>query len=464
MTTESPTELEAPPTTRRSGAAVIACVALAAASLALPAALSFDPWAWLVWGREVGRLALDTTGGPSWKPLPVLVTTVLAPLGDLAIPAWIVLARAGALLAVLAAYRLAARSAGVAAGVVAAVLLILTPDGDPRFLRLVGEAHVDPVSVGLVLYAAESHLDRRPVRALALGWGLALLRPEAWPFLGLYALWLWFRRPDQRLLAATSLVTIPVLWFGGDWWGSGDFWHGADAAQVSAGTAIGDRFVDAVRVAASMVVAPAWVAVVAAVVSARRQGERALLVLAGGGLAWTLLVIAMAVTLGYAALSRFFLPAAGVACVLAGVGVVRGLAALRSRALLPAVLAATVGITLTVPRAAGVIPVLEAVGERGHLEVDLDRVIDEAGASALTACGEVAVEGSGLLRTAVAWKLDVKMRLNPLQLSDGSGSLLLRDGGRRDRIVSASPHAAELARADDWVAHAVRCPSALPDS
>ena len=48
-------------------------MAIAAASLLLPWALAFDPQAWVVWGRDVGRLALDTRGGPSWKPLPVVV-------------------------------------------------------------------------------------------------------------------------------------------------------------------------------------------------------------------------------------------------------------------------------------------------------------------------------------------------------------------------------------------------------
>lgn len=467
MTTGSPTEVAAPTADGRSGvpSAVVVCVALAAASLALPAALSFDPWAWLVWGREVGDLALDTTGGPSWKPLPVLVTTVLAPLGDLAVPAWIVLIRAGALLAVVAAYRLAARAAGPAAGVVAGVLLVLTPDGDPRFLRLVGEAHVDPVSVALVLFAAESHLDRRPVRALALGLCLALLRPEAWPFLGCYAVWFWARQPGRRPLVALVLLTVPVLWFGGDWWGSGDVWHGADAAQVSAGEPVIDRFVDALGVAAAMVVVPAWPAVGVALVTARRRGERAPQVLAGAAASWTVLVLLMAVTLGYAALSRFYLPAAGIFCVLAGIGAVRAVAALRRRpSVVPLAVVVVAGIALATPRAAGVVPILGAVAERGHVEADLDRVIADAGGRALASCGEVAVEGSGLLRTAVAWKLEVPMHRNPLQLSDGSGSLLLRDGGRRDRAVGASPHAEELARGSEWVAYAVRCPSALPDS
>ncbi|HEX4903712.1 MAG TPA: hypothetical protein VFV42_12920, partial [Acidimicrobiales bacterium] len=91
---------------------VAACVVVALASLAVPATLGYDPWAWLVWGREIGRGTLDTTGGPSWKPLPVAATVGLAPLGDLAVPAFHVLARTLSLLAVVAVWRLGRRLGG----------------------------------------------------------------------------------------------------------------------------------------------------------------------------------------------------------------------------------------------------------------------------------------------------------------------------------------------------------------
>lgn len=450
---------------RTGGWSVIgAAVAVAVASLALPAALSFDPWAWLVWGRETTRLALDTTGGPSWKPLPVLITTLTAPFGASAAALWMLVARAGAILALVGAYRLATRFAGAGAGVLAAALLLLTPDGDPRFLRLVGEGHVAPLTATFALFAVEFHLGDRPLRVLGLGWCAALLRPEAWPFVALYALWIWFRRPRHRGLVALTLVGIPTLWFGGDWWGSGDPLQGADTAQVSAHLSVFERFRQAVEVAASIVVAPAWVAAGLALWSARRRRERALWAMAAGGAIWSGLVIVMATALGYAALSRFHLPVAALACVLAGIGAARGLGALRraGRPVLAGV-AVIASVVALVPRASGVVPVLEEVAERGQVEHDLDRVIALSGGSvALASCGEVAVEGTGLLRSAVPWKLDLPLRLSPRQLSDGTGTLLLRAGKSRDRTVSTSPLAVELARTEEWVAYAVRCPSAGP--
>jgi len=52
-----------------------------AVSLLIPSTPSYDPWAWIVWGREIVHVNLQTTGGPSWKPLPVIFTTLFAPFG-----------------------------------------------------------------------------------------------------------------------------------------------------------------------------------------------------------------------------------------------------------------------------------------------------------------------------------------------------------------------------------------------
>jgi hypothetical protein len=106
-----------------------ACLALAALAHFLPAEPTYDPWAWISWGREIVHWDLDTRTGPSWKPLPVLFTAPFALLGNSAAPAlWLVIARAGALLALVMAFRLARRLAGepwgIGAGLVAALALV----------------------------------------------------------------------------------------------------------------------------------------------------------------------------------------------------------------------------------------------------------------------------------------------------------------------------------------------------
>ena len=105
---------------------VLACLGLAALSLLGPSNPTYDPWAWIIWGREITHLDLNTVSGPSWKPLPVLFTTVFSLFGDDAAPnLWLVIARAGGLLAIAMAYRLGARLGGWPAGVIAALALLL---------------------------------------------------------------------------------------------------------------------------------------------------------------------------------------------------------------------------------------------------------------------------------------------------------------------------------------------------
>ena len=69
----------------RAGLLIAGCLVVAGASCALaPAAPDYDPWAWLIWGRELGGLELSTQEGPAFKPLPVALSALLAPLGEAA--------------------------------------------------------------------------------------------------------------------------------------------------------------------------------------------------------------------------------------------------------------------------------------------------------------------------------------------------------------------------------------------
>ena len=207
---------------------VAACLLLAALSLLGPSEPSYDPWAWLVWGRELALLKLDTTGGPSWKPLPVAFTTVFAPLSALddGIPAalWMVVARAGGLLALALSFTLSGRIVGGAGGGVASrgrspwSPSLLTP-GWIRYLFHGNEA---PLAIGLGLWAVDRHLEGRRGWALVLGGLVCLARPELFLFLGLYALYVWWRAPALRALTAATLTLVPAAWLVPSWVGSGD--------------------------------------------------------------------------------------------------------------------------------------------------------------------------------------------------------------------------------------------------
>ena len=177
-------------------------------------------------------LELDTTAGPAWKPLPVLTTTVLAPLGDAAPALWLLLARAGGLLALVLAFRLAARLAGGAgrwfAGAVAALGLLATTG----FLRGVAGGSSEGILIALLLLALDRHLDGRRGQAFGLGVAASLLRPEVWPFLAVYAVWLWRRDPGSRMPVAAGLTFVPVLWLAPELWGSGDLLRSSERALV----------------------------------------------------------------------------------------------------------------------------------------------------------------------------------------------------------------------------------------
>ncbi|MGI8428269.1 MAG: hypothetical protein ACR2OB_02970 [Solirubrobacteraceae bacterium] len=306
--------------------ALALCVALAAVSaVLLPTVPSYDPWAWIVWGREVvdPHLSFVTGGGPSWKPLPVLFTSVFGLFGAAAPTLWVITARTGGLLALLAAWRLACRLTGSAAaplaGVVAMLGVLLTQDFTYYMFRGASE----PMLVAAALWAIDRALAGRHAQAFAFGVAASLIRPEAWPFVGIYAVWLWIRQPQLRVLLLAGVAAIPVLWFIPTWIGSGQPFLAASHAKAYNGHLGRNPVLEALRRSADLQVLPILIAAAIAVALAWfRERERLTLALAGGALAWIGLVVAMVID-GYPGLERFFLPASAVLCVLGGVGVAR---------------------------------------------------------------------------------------------------------------------------------------------
>lgn len=73
-----------------------------------------------------GDLSTVVPGAPSWKPLPVLITTPLALAGSVAPTLWLLVARTAALLGLVVAFRLCERLAGRWAGVLCVAGLVLS--------------------------------------------------------------------------------------------------------------------------------------------------------------------------------------------------------------------------------------------------------------------------------------------------------------------------------------------------
>ncbi len=378
--------------------------------LLLPSVPSFDPFAWIVWGREVSHLDLHTNGGPSWKPFPVLFTTVFSAFGGLSPKLWLVVARGGGLLALVAGYRLGTRLAGRWAGAVAVAALVLNED----WLRDMARGPSEPLLVAGVLWAILAHLEGHRRWAYWLGVGAALIRPEVWPFLGLYAIWRW-REEGWRARSAilAGLALIPLLWFLPPWIGSGDPFSASSHATSFNGHLGNHPALEVLRRGARLTVLPALVGAAVALTLALRRRERLTLALGGGVLAWVALVLVMTTVGGYPGLGRFMLPAAAVVCVLGGVGAVRLVGLLR-RPALAAVLALVLlaaAVPLSVDRAVKLGKDARSAQRASRIFGELSLAVKRAGGRrTLLHCARprLAVNHSAL--TGLAWQLRVPLR------------------------------------------------------
>jgi hypothetical protein len=217
-------------------------------SLLIPSTPSYDPWAWLVWGREIIHINLQTTGGPSWKPLPMLFTTVFALFGKAQPDLWLIVARAGAVMAVVMVFKVAWRLtrdlvagwrepepgarwpvfvAPALAGLIAAGSLV----NSGGFISDNALGYSEGLATALALIAVDRYLDGAPRQAFVVGFFAALDRPELWFFWGPYGLFLFWRDPGARRLVVALFALIPVLWFLPELWGSGHLLRGVNRAQ-----------------------------------------------------------------------------------------------------------------------------------------------------------------------------------------------------------------------------------------
>jgi hypothetical protein len=390
---------------------ILASLAVAALSLLFPSAPTYDPWAWLVWGREIAHLDLSTVAGPSWKPLPVLFTIPLSLFGSAAPLLWLVVARAGAILAVVLAFRVAQRLGGVVAGAAAAGGLLLAP----WFVRNAALGNSEGLMAAAVLAAVDRHLAGRPRQAFACGVAAALLRPEAWPFLALYAVWLlWRQRGKVAGLVVAGLACLPLLWLGPELWGSGNLTRAADRARqpLSNSAAFSDHpVVQVTRDAGHLLTIPVWIAIALAaalILAGRVRREYALpfAVIALIVVLWVLEVGVMTAH-GFSGNQRYLIVPAVLAIVLGAIGVgwVIELAAATSRAATIAA-AAVAACLFALPSVARFGDVTRELRYQGELVSNLsDAVNDAGGAATLRACGRP--YSGPFLVPAVAWQLHV---------------------------------------------------------
>lgn len=460
--------------------------ALALLSLLAPFEPMYDPWAWLVWGRELAHLDLDTSAGPSWKPLPAIIDIAAAPTGGFAPQLWLAVARAGWLAAVALAWALAARlvfpdrlSSGLArwfaprrvrraqilAGATAALGVVLLYDPFTAWTRQFAGGLSEPLLVALVLGAIERELAARRGQALALAAAAALLRPEAWPFLALYGFWLWRSDPSLRRWLVVAALAVPLLWLIPDLAGSGDPLTGAERARGGdEGPLI--EGLDALWRSFNLVLAGLWVCAGWATYTAWRERERRIVVLAVGALAWVAVVVVLALA-GYAGLPRFAAPAGAIVCVLGGVGLVRMIAAVdglrasdprRRRALAAAAAVAAALVLQGAVRAADVPGVLDDAAAYGDHVDGLAELVEELGPQRARSC-RAATTTDFLTQTALAWELDVPLSGVALRVETAppSGTAFVDAGAPLPARAAVRAEGDELARHSGWSAYAISC-------
>jgi hypothetical protein len=385
-------------------------LALAGASLALPSAPTYDPWAWLVFGREIAvpGPGFSTIASTGWKPLAVLFTAPLALTGSAAPSLWLVVVRLAGLAALALAFRLAAHAGGPIAGAIAALALLATTD----WLRYLSAGNVEPLVVALMLGAIELHLGARRDAAFLLGALAGLARPEVWPLVGAYALYI--AVIDRRWWPlALGVPGMLALWIVPDWVGSGDLLHTFHLARISAepvtlqGT--GDPALELLRDTGPLAPAPVWIAALCGLAFGWATRDRTVAALAFVAAAWAGFTV-VATALGYPAVPRYLVVPVAICCVLAGIGalaVVRLASGRRGRTVLAVVLLAACA-PFAVSRADRLYDQGAEAKARAAKLSALWRAVDRAQRRAPVARLHPIVQPGGL-ENGLAWKLDLHL-------------------------------------------------------
>jgi hypothetical protein len=446
-----PPDPTSPTTTRSWLIIVVGCLGLATISLfVLPRGLAYDPWSWMTWGREITHLDLDTTGAATAvKPLPIVVTTLLAPTGSLAPTLWLLVARAATLLALALAFSLGRKLGGVGAGIVALVGLAVSN----QFLNyLFMDGMSEPMAAAALLAAADSHLQSRRLPTMLWLVAAALLRPEAWFFLIAYCAWCGLHATTlRRLVLAAVAVVVPSSWFIIDWFGSGQLLRSAGpASHSSQGGPLLTREpgLATVRETWQLMSGPFVVLFLLALATAlllwvrsRRVAPTGWLCLAA--LSWLVIAAAMAQARIATGAPRYLLPGSALACVVGGVFVADAVRAIvRS---LPdrrvAVTAAVIGClglgALLGGRFAHTAHLLNAGEQQAHRLSQsshdvADAIAKAGGRDAIVRCSPISTQAFQV--PIVAWQLRVPVG----QVSDHPivpGTVLQQE--RRPRIPAA---------------------------
>jgi hypothetical protein len=312
----------------------LVCVVLAALAVVsvqgIGASPAYDPYGWLDWGWMTIHSHLDLDSAPSWKPFTYFFTLPYALFGHLAVKMWMVtetgVTFGGPFVAGRIAYKLVydrteqrwpARLAAIAAGV---CLFTLT-----EYWKYWVTSQSDPMMTTVFLLFVDCLIRRRLRWALFFVWLVACGRPEAWPFLILYVLWLGWQqwKQNRRLdLAVTvaALVSIPLLWYGVPVL-CGDSWNVSSHIDKTSGHGIKSHAIHTVLGRFRQLMPwPVEVGAAIGLLLALYRRDRTALLLIGIAILWVAVEAAFAIK-GLSGAPRYMFEAAAVTCVIAATGV-----------------------------------------------------------------------------------------------------------------------------------------------
>ncbi|HEX8976853.1 MAG TPA: hypothetical protein VF781_10100 [Solirubrobacteraceae bacterium] len=287
----------------------------------------YDPYGWLDWGYQTWHGSLNLGGAPSWKPFTYLFNVPFALFGHYALWLWMLTAvsmsLAGALFGGRIAYRLTAREAADGprwAPLVAAVFAGAFVLGIQEYFHYLLSVQSDPMLVTTCLAAIDCFLSGRLRWAWWLGALTALGRPEVWPFVGLYGIWLWIKVPATRWMVAVGVLGNAFLWFGVPTITNGRPDIAGQLALKSPRELHNNKIIGTWNRFTALQYWPVELAAVLAVALAALRRNLTVLVLAAMTLGWVVIEIAFALH-GFPGVPRYLFEPAGLTGVLAGIAV-----------------------------------------------------------------------------------------------------------------------------------------------
>jgi hypothetical protein len=401
---------------------------------------SFDAYGWLTWGHQLLYGNLNLNAAPSWKPLMIIATLPLALFGSAAPQLLAIVTTIGTLAMAPFAARIVLRlvledrdtpirtrrlTVAVWVGALFAAVGVLglqghdVPNnfGPPQSLwQLTFIADSDPLCAAIVLAAFDAHLSRRPKLAYVLLFFAGLNRPEAWPLLFLYGIYLLWRVPSARALVIGGWILTLVAWYLPTALAAKSIFQASKLDQGKASTIRGEPVLPVLQRWVTFYEWPMQAAALLGMALGLLRRDRRVLLITGAVAVWLLVEMAFALH-GFSSVARYMIEPAALMVVLAGYGIARALAGPAPQAhghgsrSATGVLGALVALGLIVGvafflhlRESRVRDRVSGVHNYGVVKHHLSEAVARAGgAKAILACGPPAALNQ--YQTQLAWTL-----------------------------------------------------------